>query len=266
MGITTPLSTNAAMTIGGLKIGVTPLDMAHAYETIAQGGRRTSGSLAAAGTPVGIQEVRSPDATLPDGSHVEVNRVESRRVLPEWITKEETEALETVITSGTGTAASIGQFATGKTGTTTNYGDAWFVGFDSKYTVAVWVGYPNKLVPMTTDFNGGPVYGGTYPALIWKNFMLAAIALEENHGHATTVQPSSTSTYSSPATTTTTTTGSPHSETHTETKAPATATPAPATKAPAAEQPAATPTPAPPPTQPSGGGGGGTSSGGVGAG
>ena len=40
MGITTPLSTNAAMTIGGLKVGVTPLDMAHAYETIAQGGRR----------------------------------------------------------------------------------------------------------------------------------------------------------------------------------------------------------------------------------
>src|ERR1700680_4609108 len=57
MGITTPLSTNPAMTICGLTIGVTPLDMAHAYETIAQGGRRVSGTLAESGDPVGIQEV-----------------------------------------------------------------------------------------------------------------------------------------------------------------------------------------------------------------
>ena len=64
--------------------------------------------------------------------------------------------LETVVQYGTGRAAAIGQFAAGKTGTTSNYGDAWFVGWDSKYTVAVWVGYPDKLVPMTTDFNGGP--------------------------------------------------------------------------------------------------------------
>ncbi len=80
---------------------------------------------------------------------------------------------------GTGNAAAIGQFAAGKTGTTSNYGDAWFVGWDSKYTVAVWVGYPNKLVPMTTDFDGGPVLGGTFPALIWHDFMVSAMQLDQ---------------------------------------------------------------------------------------
>ena len=84
--------------------------------------------------------------------------------------------LETVLQYGTGRAAAIGQFAAGKTGTTSNYGDAWFVGWDSKYTVAVWVGYPDKLVPMTTDFNGSPVLGGTFPALIWHDFMTCGAA------------------------------------------------------------------------------------------
>ena len=87
--------------------------------------------------------------------------------------------METVLEYGTGKAAAIGQFAAGKTGTTSNYGDAWFVGWDSKYTVAVWVGYPNKLIPMTTDFDGGPVVGGTFPALIWHEFMMSALQIEK---------------------------------------------------------------------------------------
>ena len=63
--------------------------------------------------------------------------------------------LETVLEYGTAKAAAIGQFAAGKTGTTSNYGDAWFVGWDTKYTVAVWVGFPNSLVPMTTTSTTG---------------------------------------------------------------------------------------------------------------
>jgi penicillin-binding protein 1A len=179
MGITTPISTNPAMTIGGLNVGVTPLDMAHSYETIAHQGRRVSGSLAEAGAPVGIQEVASPYSALPDGSHRDVNQVLTHLVLPPSIAATETSMLETVLQYGTAKAAAIGQFAAGKTGTTSNYGDAWFVGWDSKYTVAVWVGYPNKLVPMTTQFDGGPVLGGTYPALIWHNFMVSALAIDK---------------------------------------------------------------------------------------
>ncbi|HUH82098.1 MAG TPA: transglycosylase domain-containing protein [Solirubrobacteraceae bacterium] len=178
MGITTPLSTNPAMTIGGLTVGVTPLDMAHAYETIAHGGDRMSGSMTQNGQPVGIQEVTAGSRLLPDGNHHDRNRVTAARILPSWVAQTETGMLETVLQYGTGRAASIGQFAAGKTGTTSNYGDAWFVGWDSKYTVAVWVGYPEKLVPMTNDFDGGPVLGGTYPALIWHNFMNSALQID----------------------------------------------------------------------------------------
>jgi penicillin-binding protein 1A len=178
MGITTPLSTNPAMTIGGLTVGVTPLDMAHAYETIAHDGRRVSGTMAEDWAPVGIQEVESPGTPLPDGSRRDVNAVKTEPVLPPEVASTETSMLETVLQYGTGKAAALGQFAAGKTGTTSNYGDAWFVGWDSKYTVAVWVGYPNKLIPMTSDFDGGPVLGGTYPALIWHDFMVSALQID----------------------------------------------------------------------------------------
>jgi penicillin-binding protein 1A len=179
MGITTPLSTNPAMTIGGLTVGVTPLDMAHAYETIAHGGRRVSGSLAEEGAPVAIQEVDAGAHTLPDGAHLDKNMVETKRVLPAGVAATETTMLETVLQYGTAKAAAIGGFAAGKTGTTSNYGDAWFVGWNSKYTVAVWVGFPNGLVPMTTEFNSGPVLGGTFPALIWHDFMTSALQIEK---------------------------------------------------------------------------------------
>ena len=180
MGITTPISTNPAMTIGGLKVGVTPLDMAHSYETIAHDGQRISGTLAAEpGAPVGIQEVASPARPLPDGSRQDVNHVTSRPVLPPGIATTETEMLETVLQYGTAKAAALGEFAAGKTGTTSNYGDAWFVGWNHKYTVAVWVGYPNGLVPMTTQFNNGPVLGGTFPALIWHDFMVSALHIDK---------------------------------------------------------------------------------------
>jgi penicillin-binding protein 1A len=179
MGITTPLSTNPAMTIGGLTVGVTPLDMAHAYETIAHGGQRVTGSMAQIGDPVGIQEVDSPGRPLPDGSKRDRNRVQTHQVLPASVAQTETSMLEAVLQYGTGRAAALGQFAAGKTGTTSNYGDAWFVGWDSKYTVAVWVGYPDKLIPMTTDFNGTPVLGGTFPALIWHDFMIAALGIDK---------------------------------------------------------------------------------------
>jgi penicillin-binding protein 1A len=186
MGITTPLSTNPAMTIGGLTVGVTPLDMAHAYETIAHGGDRVSGTLAEPGAPVGIQEVKAPSQPLPDGAHSERNRVTAKRVLPPEVATTETSMLETVLQYGTGKAAAIGQFAAGKTGTTSNYVDAWFVGWDSKFTVAVWVGYPNKFIPMTSDFDGGPVLGGTFPALIWHDFMTSALQVESERAEHTT--------------------------------------------------------------------------------
>jgi penicillin-binding protein 1A len=185
MGIRTPISTNYAMTIGGLNVGVTPLDMAHAYETIAHGGQRVSGTLVDEEAPVGIEEVDAGKRVLPDGHHHDVDHPTLKRILPQPIASTETSMLETVLQYGTAKAAAIGQFAAGKTGTTSNYGDAWFVGWDSKYTVAVWVGYPNRLIPMTTQFQGGPVLGGTFPALIWHNFMLSALQIEKDRADHT---------------------------------------------------------------------------------
>ena len=81
--------------------------------------------------------------------------------------------------SGTGRRAAYGGFAAGKTGTTENFGDAWFVGFTHELTIAVWVGYPDATRPMKTEFGGEPVAGGTFPALIWRDFVLQAKTIFE---------------------------------------------------------------------------------------
>jgi penicillin-binding protein 1A len=179
MGIRTPVSSNYAMTLGGLKEGVTPLDMAHAYQTLIAHGRRVGGTLGAANAgPVGVISVDGPN-----GLH-KLNKPRLRPVLPRGIADQTVGIMTTVVSQGTGKRAALGpgQFAAGKTGTTENSGDAWFVGFNDRWTVAVWVGYADKLKPMLTEFAGQPVEGGTYPALIWHDFMVAAdiIADERN--------------------------------------------------------------------------------------
>jgi len=107
------------------------------------------------------------------------NDVERERILNQGVADQVKSILSTVVTSGTAVRARLDQFAAGKTGTTENYGDAWFVGFTDDLTVAVWVGYPDKLTPMTTEYAGQPVAGGTYPADIWRDFMIAATNLLE---------------------------------------------------------------------------------------
>jgi penicillin-binding protein 1A len=107
-----------------------------------------------------------------------VNHPSYKRVMPVAIAQEVGQVLTTVVQSGTATQAAIpGVFAAGKTGTTSNYGDAWFVGWTPQLTVAVWVGYPNKLIPMLTQWDGGPVEGGDFPAAIWHNFMVSALQI-----------------------------------------------------------------------------------------
>jgi penicillin-binding protein 1A len=104
------------------------------------------------------------------------NDLRRRRVLGKDTAQTAVGIMQTVIQRGTGKRAGLadGSFAAGKTGTTENSGDAWFVGFTDRLTVAVWVGYPDKLRPMLTEFAGRPVEGGTYPALIWHDFMTGA--------------------------------------------------------------------------------------------
>ena len=84
--------------------------------------------------------------------------------------------LHGVITGGTGTAAALeGRDAAGKTGTTDDHGDAWFLGFTPQLATVVWMGAPEGRIPMT-DVGGIEVFGGTYPAEVWKAFMDAQLA------------------------------------------------------------------------------------------
>jgi penicillin-binding protein 1A len=179
MGIRTPISTNPAMTLGGLREGVTPLDMAHAYETIATGGKRIWNDELGAPErgPIGIHLVKDSD-----GKVIRDNRrsLKSKQVIDPSIAAEARSIMETVVSYGTGTAAQVdGTVIAGKTGTTENYGDAWFVGFNDEFTVAIWVGYPDKLEPMLTQYAGEPVSGGTIPAQLFHNFMVSTLGILE---------------------------------------------------------------------------------------
>ena len=169
VGITRHLNPYFAIGLGA--DAVSPLEMARAYSTFADDGLRVDGS-AFGNRPRAIARVTNATGTLVDNNrpvyHAALNRNQDALL---------TNILEGVIRSGTGKAAALpDRVAAGKTGTTENYGDAWFVGYTPQLATAVWVGYPNKLKPMLTDYHGSPVAGGTFPAEIWRAFTQQALA------------------------------------------------------------------------------------------
>jgi penicillin-binding protein 1A len=265
MGIRTPVSHNLAIALGGLRQGVTPLDMAHAYQTFATGGRLTYGSLSpgdrAHPGPVGIETIgRGPaddlrPMELPGGGKAR-NDVRRRRVISQGTAQTVTSILQTVVQQGTAVRAQIpGVLIAGKTGTTENYGDAWFVGWTKEYTVAVWVGYPDGFRPMRTEYLGEPVAGGTYPAGIWKTFMESLLRVDPLPTPDPDSVPRTSATTPPAGGATTPTTPTPSTGTAPSTGAttapPATTTPtAPTTTAPTAPTPAPTPVPTPVPAAP----------------
>ena len=118
--------------------------------------------------PTGIAEIHCFVVSC-NGKRDLVDKPTYERILPPAIAAQVHDILTGVVQNGTGTRPQIsGVDVAGKTGTTTNYGDAWFVGWTPQMTTAVWVGFPTKLVSMATMYNGGPVEGGTYPAVIWQ--------------------------------------------------------------------------------------------------
>ncbi|MEA2295343.1 MAG: penicillin-binding protein, partial [Solirubrobacteraceae bacterium] len=164
MGITTHLDGYPAEALGGLTLGVSPLEMADAYATIASGGIYHK--------PIAITKIRKADGTWLEGQKLPKKlRPKAERRFQDGVTAEATKILEQNVQAGTGVAAQIGCPAAGKTGTTDQHSDGWFVGFTPKLATAVWVGYPNSQVHMYTEYHGGPVAGGTFPAEIWGDYM-----------------------------------------------------------------------------------------------
>ncbi|MGH2824667.1 MAG: transglycosylase domain-containing protein [Thermoleophilaceae bacterium] len=152
LGISTKLDCYPAEGLGGLTRGVTTLEMASAYATLASGGVRHR--------PTGIERVVHPDGTRDNWS-----KSEGKRVMTDGQAYEVTKILEMNMQSGTGTQADYGCPAAGKTGTTDESKDAWFVGYTPKLSAAVWVGYPDAGVAMPG------AQGGEYAAPVWGAFM-----------------------------------------------------------------------------------------------
>ena len=169
LGITRHLNPYFAIGLGA--DAVSPLDMARAFSTFANGGRRVDGA-GFGNHPRAIARIRNAE-----GKMVEDNRPVNRVVLDSDQNALLTSILEGVVRSGTGKRASLRDRAVaGKTGTTENYGDAWFVGYTPQLATAVWIGYPNKLTPMLSQYHGQAVAGGTFPADIWRVFNQLALA------------------------------------------------------------------------------------------
>jgi penicillin-binding protein 1A len=157
MGITSSLRPVPALTLGTSEVSV--YDMASAYSTLADDGEHIK---------------PSPVAKVTDakGNVLFENKVVRKRVIDAKAAAKVNYILNQVIEGGTGTGARINQPAAGKTGTTENYRDAWFVGYTCKLTTAVWVGYPDGT--FMKSVHGMSVTGGSFPATIWRKYMAEA--------------------------------------------------------------------------------------------
>ena len=150
MGINTPMQNSPSLALGAFE--VTVLDMATAYTAIANGGYAV--------WPHAIEEIYSRDGF----QLYQREKDEKTRILDAGAVEELTEMLEKVIKSGTGHRADIGRFAAGKTGTSQDNRDAWFVGFTDNLAAAVWLGNDDN-----SPMKG--VYGSGLPAQIWRKVM-----------------------------------------------------------------------------------------------
>lgn len=161
MGITSPLHDYCSLVLGTENL--TPLELASAFATLASGGIHCR--------PAIIARITGPTGrVLFDG------RPACRRVLDPRVAATAVGILRGVVgPGGTGFRAAIGRPLAGKTGTTSSFADAWFTGFTPRLATSVWVGDARAQVPMRHLFGGGPVYGGTFPALIFHDYMAAVL-------------------------------------------------------------------------------------------
>jgi penicillin-binding protein 1A len=161
MGITSELNANPAIALGGLKYGVSPLEMASAYATLANGGKHIE--------PTIILRVTDSNGIVIWDAHPK-----QTQAISAGVAYEVTRILTQNIKSGTGTKAAIDRPAAGKTGTATDWSDAWFCGYTPNLSTAVWMGDPDAQVPMHNVHGTANVTGGSFPAIMWQKFMYEA--------------------------------------------------------------------------------------------
>jgi penicillin-binding protein 1A len=159
MGIKSPMESVPAEGLGGLKYGVSPLEMANAYATIASNGWRNKVSA--------VRKVCFP--TKLDGFDCKIDKAHRHRAFEDGVTAEATKILKMNVEQGTGTKAQFGCPAAGKTGTVDDFTDAWFVGFTPRLATSVWVGHATDRRTL-----GPGAAGGEVAAPIWGAYMKAA--------------------------------------------------------------------------------------------
>ena len=159
MGVTSDLAPHPSIVLGTQNVSV--LEMATAYNTLANRGVRAD--------PQVVLEV-----TDADGNKIETFHPDRRRVLEREQADVVNSVLRQVVESGTGSEAAFGKPSAGKTGTTQDYGDAWYIGYTPKLTAAVWMGYPEGQSHRMLNVHGKKVSGGTWPAVIFRRFMSTA--------------------------------------------------------------------------------------------
>ena len=157
LGITSRIGLEPAMALGAVE--VSPLEMAQAYDAFANGGKRV--------TAYGISRIRTPQGRV---IYQRASRADGPlQAISNPFLYYQNQMLRGVMTSGTGRSAAIaGRDIAGKTGTTSDYKDAWFVGYTGGFVTAVWVGKDDN-----SPMRG--VTGGSSPAAIWRGFMEAAL-------------------------------------------------------------------------------------------
>jgi penicillin-binding protein 1A len=155
VGITSPLTAVPSLTLGTEE--VTPLEMASAYQTFANGG-------------VHCQPFSVARVIAADGSTLYKHKAQCRQVIRPDVAHLITAMLEGVVQHGTGTNAGLGRPVAGKTGTTQDYSNAWFVGYTPQVSTSVWVGFPFSIDSLSNYF-GTSVFGGTVAAPIWHSYM-----------------------------------------------------------------------------------------------
>jgi len=160
MGITSFLNADPAIALGGLTYGVSPLEMASAYATLANAGQHIEPTII----------LRVKDA---QGDVLWEAAPKRTQAISAGVAYDVTRILQENIWHGTGTKADIDRPAAGKTGTAQEYYDAWFCGYTPHLSTAVWMGDPDAQVEMD-NVHGIRVTGGSFPAEMWHKFMYAA--------------------------------------------------------------------------------------------